>query len=259
MAAKHNKTTQICTTEQYWKLKSIHRRFERRSSLSEYQKTALAADLRASFYKIREIIWWLAYAAYAEHPQHRKTISYRVEDNLKILEKLIYGDEITWDWLVEEAICKPGPKTKSEKERKQDQRVKDAKRWFHEFMLTLDKEFGPILRQKALETISGSLGKIQAAIKPVGQTNQLTQVRETGLQITQDSQYKKKSQKIPKNHRSSPVTLKRMSECIGGDMTPKKLRVMINNRTIRVMQMNRQTFIFDTRDWSDEAVKKLKH
>lgn len=256
MAVKHRKTSQICTTEQYWKLKSIHRRFERRSSLSEYQKTMLAADLRASFYKIREIIWRLEYA---EHTQHRKTISYRVEDNLKIFEKLIYGDEITWNWLVEEDICKPGPKTKAEKERKKDQRVKDAKRWFHEFMLTLDNEFGSILRQKALNTIADTLGTMQAAIKPVAETDQYTQIRETDLQINQDSQYQKKSQKIPQNYRSSPVSLKRMSECIGGDMTPKKLRVLINNGVIKVMEYNRQTFFFDTRDWSDEVVNKLKH
>ena len=63
------------------------------------------------------------------------------------------------------------------------------------------------------------------------------------------------SQEIPPEYRSAPLSLKRMAELWGGDMTAKKLRAMIDNHRIRVEKINRQTFVFDTRDLPSYVVE----
>jgi hypothetical protein len=43
-----------------------------------------------------------------------------------------------------------------------------------------------------------------------------------------------------------------------GEMTPRKLRSMIDNGTLEVHEINRQTFIFDTKYLSDDVISKVK-
>jgi len=66
------------------------------------------------------------------------------------------------------------------------------------------------------------------------------------------------SQEIPCEHRSAPLSLKRMAELWGGDITAKKLRAMIDNRRLHVDRINRQTFVFDTRDLPSYVVEEMR-
>ena len=63
---------------------------------------------------------------------------------------------------------------------------------------------------------------------------------------------------IPSEFQSPPVTLTFAAECIGGDMTVKKLAKSIKSGSIRAKKLNRQTYIFDTQDFSKDALKKMK-
>lgn len=69
---------------------------------------------------------------------------------------------------------------------------------------------------------------------------------------------KKLEADIPAAHRSPPLSLTRMAECWGGDMTPKKLRNMIKSGSLRVIKLNRQTYVFDTKYLPDEVITKVK-
>jgi len=64
---------------------------------------------------------------------------------------------------------------------------------------------------------------------------------------------------IPAERMSPPMSLKTMVEFWGGDMTTKKLRQMINNGHIKVKEINRQTFIFDTLLLPAHVKEKIKH
>jgi len=66
------------------------------------------------------------------------------------------------------------------------------------------------------------------------------------------------SQEIPPEFRSAPLSLRRMAELLRGDMTAKKLRAMIDNGRPRVEKINRQTFVFDTRDLPKYASDKAR-
>lgn len=63
---------------------------------------------------------------------------------------------------------------------------------------------------------------------------------------------------IPPEHRSAPLSLKRMAELYGGDMTTKKLRAMIDNGRVHVEKINRQTFIFDMRDLPGYVAEEMR-
>lgn len=62
---------------------------------------------------------------------------------------------------------------------------------------------------------------------------------------------------IPPEYRSAPLSLKRMAELWGGDMTAKKLRTMIDNGQMPVEKINRQTFVFDTRNLPDRIAGEM--
>ncbi|MHC4440778.1 MAG: hypothetical protein ACYS3S_25800 [Planctomycetota bacterium] len=50
---------------------------------------------------------------------------------------------------------------------------------------------------------------------------------------------------LPSERRSVPMSLTRMAQYWGGDMTPRKLKAMIKIGSIKVEKINRQTFVFD--------------
>lgn len=64
--------------------------------------------------------------------------------------------------------------------------------------------------------------------------------------------------KIPPENRTAPVSLKRMAECWGGDMTPKKLKGLIKSGLVTAAEMNRQTYVFDATLLPESAVKAIK-
>ena len=63
---------------------------------------------------------------------------------------------------------------------------------------------------------------------------------------------------IPPNHQTPPVTLKQVAEAIGGDVTRHKLRKMIDIGAYHAIQINRQTWIFDTRQLAERIVERLR-
>jgi hypothetical protein len=63
---------------------------------------------------------------------------------------------------------------------------------------------------------------------------------------------------IPPERRSAPLSLTRMAQYWGGDMTPKKLRSMIASESLKVIEINRQTFIFDTKYLPADVINKAK-
>lgn len=69
---------------------------------------------------------------------------------------------------------------------------------------------------------------------------------------------KNDSFEIPPEHKSPPVTLSKLSDYWGGDMTPFKLRGILKNNRLRYNKLNRQTYEFDLRDLPKQAVQKLK-
>ncbi len=64
--------------------------------------------------------------------------------------------------------------------------------------------------------------------------------------------------KIPPERRSAPLSLNRMAQYWGGDMTAKKLRSMIDSKSLKAYRMNRQTFIFDTEYLPAEVIARVK-
>jgi len=66
------------------------------------------------------------------------------------------------------------------------------------------------------------------------------------------------AQEIPTDRRSSPLSLTRMAQYWGGEITVKKLRSMIKLGRLKVIQINRQTFIFDTQYLPTEVINKVK-
>jgi len=69
----------------------------------------------------------------------------------------------------------------------------------------------------------------------------------------------KNFQRIPSERKSAPLSLTRMANYWGGEMTPKKLKYMIKNQYIGAEQINRQTYVFDIEklpDWVKEKVRK---
>ena len=63
---------------------------------------------------------------------------------------------------------------------------------------------------------------------------------------------------IPPERQSPPVSIQRMANCWGGDMTAKKLSGMIRSGRVKAKKLNRQTFIFDTKYLSPETIKQIK-
>ncbi|MFC1738561.1 hypothetical protein ACFL1G_05880 [Planctomycetota bacterium] len=63
---------------------------------------------------------------------------------------------------------------------------------------------------------------------------------------------------IPSERRSAPLSLARMAQYWGGEITAKKLRTMINNDRLQVYKINRQTFIFDIKFLPEHVITKVK-
>lgn len=66
------------------------------------------------------------------------------------------------------------------------------------------------------------------------------------------------SEEIPSERRSPPVSLTRLVECWGGDMTRKKLRKAIDLGTVRAVKITRQTYVFDTDKFPAHVIEKLR-
>ncbi|MHC4068755.1 MAG: hypothetical protein ACYSR8_04145 [Planctomycetota bacterium] len=66
------------------------------------------------------------------------------------------------------------------------------------------------------------------------------------------------SEEIPPERKSAPLSLSRMAQYWGGEMTSKKLRAMIESGSLKVIKINRQTFIFDTEYLPAEVIRKVK-
>jgi hypothetical protein len=63
---------------------------------------------------------------------------------------------------------------------------------------------------------------------------------------------------IPPERRSAPLSLTRMAQYWGGEMTPRKLKAMIGGGSLKAKQLNRQTFVFDTKDLPEKVIEKVK-
>ena len=63
---------------------------------------------------------------------------------------------------------------------------------------------------------------------------------------------------IPPEYHTPPVTLSRMADAIGGEMTRHKLRMLVNRGMYRAIQLNRQNWIFDTSQFGEHIVEKLR-
>lgn len=82
--------------------------------------------------------------------------------------------------------------------------------------------------------------------------------REAGQDNQEENPVQNLAEEIPEERKSPPMSIKRMAECWGGDMTPKKLSGMIKSGRVKTEKFNRQTYIFDTKDLSPEAKRKIK-
>ncbi len=63
---------------------------------------------------------------------------------------------------------------------------------------------------------------------------------------------------IHSEHKSAPLSLTQMATYWGGQITPKKLKSMIKNGNLKVEQINRQTFVFDTETLPDYVRNKVR-
>jgi hypothetical protein len=63
---------------------------------------------------------------------------------------------------------------------------------------------------------------------------------------------------IPQERKSPPLSLSRMAEYWGGEMTATKLKSLIARGNIKAIQLNRQTYIFDTEHLPATAIVKIK-
>ncbi len=63
---------------------------------------------------------------------------------------------------------------------------------------------------------------------------------------------------IPCEQRTPPLSLSRMAQYWGGDMTAKKVRSMVDKGLLRVIQINRQTYIFDTSLLPKHVLEKVR-
>jgi len=63
---------------------------------------------------------------------------------------------------------------------------------------------------------------------------------------------------IPAERRTTPLSLERMAQYWGGEMTAKKLKAMIESGRLKAIQLNRQTFVFDTKYLPAEVINKVK-
>lgn len=63
---------------------------------------------------------------------------------------------------------------------------------------------------------------------------------------------------IAPDYQTPPVTLLRMAALMGGDMTRHKLRMMINRGTYSAIQLNRQSWIFNTQQLPQRIVKEIR-
>jgi hypothetical protein len=63
---------------------------------------------------------------------------------------------------------------------------------------------------------------------------------------------------IPAERRTTPLSLERMARYWGGEMTAKKLKAMIESGRLKAIQLNRQTFVFDTKYLPAEVINKVK-
>ncbi len=66
-----------------------------------------------------------------------------------------------------------------------------------------------------------------------------------------------KDQDIPPERRSTPLTITRMAQYWGGDVTYKKIRAMMNNGKLKFIEMGRQSFIFDTKYLPKHVIEKV--
>ena len=78
------------------------------------------------------------------------------------------------------------------------------------------------------------------------------------LLVSAKSLLKPETDMIPPEFKTSPTTLTRLVDLWGGDMTLSKLRGIIKNKRIRFNRLNRQTYIFDTRDLPISVINGLK-
>ena len=78
------------------------------------------------------------------------------------------------------------------------------------------------------------------------------------LEAKQGNTSVKETIDIPPERKSTPLSLTRMAQYWGGDITAKKIRSMINSGTLKVIELNRQSFIFETKLLPEHVIKKLK-
>jgi len=75
---------------------------------------------------------------------------------------------------------------------------------------------------------------------------------------TEQGKMGESAKQIPPERRSTPLSLTRMAQYWGGEMTTKKLRAMIDKDTLKVIPLSRQMFIFDTKYLPAEVISKVK-
>jgi len=63
---------------------------------------------------------------------------------------------------------------------------------------------------------------------------------------------------IPFEYQTPPVSKKQLTYAWGGEMTVKKLTSLMVSDRLRYKKFNRQSFVFDKRQLTTEAVKKLE-
>ncbi|TKJ32884.1 MAG: hypothetical protein CEE38_21935 [Planctomycetes bacterium B3_Pla] len=242
------KASDVCTIDEYNKLRDIQKRFERRSSLSESQRTKLAEDLRAWEPKITSIAWWIEYA---EQPQNRKAVSYTVRDNIRILERVICGYSITPDWLKQADIYNAHLFSYD-----CDTISKNAAYWFHGFVLRLDREFQTRVFKQATEALK-AIASNAHQIPDLLRLSSYKVQPQTRIQAEQKVEENKASTTIPLEYQSAPMSQKTLARQWGGDMTAKKLSGLMKSGRVRSEKLNRQTYIFDTRDLPKRATKEI--
>ena len=68
---------------------------------------------------------------------------------------------------------------------------------------------------------------------------------------------KEAQKEIPPERKTVPLSLSRMAQYWGGDMTPIKIKSMINTGILKVIKLGRQSFIFDTKLLPKHVIEKV--
>jgi len=105
-------------------------------------------------------------------------------------------------------------------------------------------EFLSIELNDALEKVKADLDKEPAE---TGQKDKLVKA----------SAKKESMGEIPPESRTSPLSLTRMAQYWGGDMTAKKIRALIRSGRLKAIELNRQSFVFDTEYLPKKVIEKV--